>query len=139
MFKREDKKTGVEVVGFIGKGMAFEGKLSFEDTVRIDGSFKGEVSATGTLVVGDTGYIEGQIKIGTAIITGEVKGSLDAAVRVELKAPARIFGDIRTPNLIIGEGVVFEGNCIMVKKGPPPHAALPQTVDYGESEQAGRF
>jgi cytoskeletal protein CcmA (bactofilin family) len=125
--EKEDKKKVGEVAGFIGKGMAIEGKMSFEETVRVDGSFKGEISATGTLVVGDGGFIEGEVKAGSAIITGTVKGSLDAAVRVELRSPAKFFGEIKTPTLIIDEGVVFEGTCVMVKKEGNAY----ETVQYG--------
>jgi cytoskeletal protein CcmA (bactofilin family) len=125
--EKEDKKKVGEVAGFIGKGMAIEGKMSFEETVRVDGSFKGEISATGTIVVGDGGFIEGEIKAGSAIITGTVKGNLDAAVRVELRSPAKFLGEIKTPTLIIDEGVVFEGTCVMVKKEGNTY----ETVQYG--------
>lgn len=115
--KEKDSGTkGAEVIGIIGKGMTLEGKLTFSETVRIDGSFKGEIDATGSMVVGDGGYVEGNIKVGSAIVTGEMKGVLEASVRVELRAPAKMFGDIKTPNLIIGDGVVFEGSCVMMKK-----------------------
>jgi len=107
---------GAEVIGIIGKGMTIEGKLTFSETVRIDGSFKGEIEATGSMVVGDGGYVEGNIKVGSAIVTGEIKGALEASVRVELRPPAKMFGDIKTPNLIIGDGVVFEGSCVMTNK-----------------------
>ncbi|MBI5588609.1 MAG: polymer-forming cytoskeletal protein [Deltaproteobacteria bacterium] len=107
---------GAEVIGILGKGMTMEGKLTFGETVRIDGSFKGEIDATGTMVVGDSGYVEGNIKVGSAIVTGEIKGVLEASVRVELRPPARVFGDIKTPTLLIADGVVFEGSCVMTKK-----------------------
>lgn len=114
--ERESGTKGAEVIGIIGKGMTIEGKLTFSETVRIDGSFKGEIEATGSMVVGDGGYVEGNIKVGSAIVTGEIKGILEASVRVELRPPAKMFGDIKTPNLIIGDGVVFEGSCVMTKK-----------------------
>src|SRR3989304_8203781 len=98
--KEEKKKVG-EVAGFIGKGMAIEGKLSFEETVRIDGSFKGEISATGTLVVGDGGFVEGSSKTGSAIVTGTIKGTLEAAVRVELRSPATFIGERERPTRLI--------------------------------------
>ena len=113
---REEGTKGAEVIGIIGKGMTIEGKLTFSETVRIDGSFKGEIEATGSMVIGDSGYVEGNIKVGSAIVTGEIKGVLEASVRVELRPPAKMFGDIKTPNLIIGDGVVFEGRCVMTKK-----------------------
>jgi cytoskeletal protein CcmA (bactofilin family) len=130
-------KKGVDVVGLIGNGMTVEGKLSFNDTVKIDGNFTGEIQSSGTLVVGESGYVKGQIKVGHAIITGEVKGTLEATTRVELKSPAKLFGDILTPNLIIGDGVVFEGNCIMVKREKPPEAAPAPFVYEKKEEKAG--
>ncbi|MBI5344133.1 MAG: polymer-forming cytoskeletal protein, partial [Deltaproteobacteria bacterium] len=94
--------------------MSFEGKLHFENTVRIDGSFKGEISSGGTLVVGEGADIEAEIKVDTAVITGLVKGRVEASNRVELQSPCRVCGEIRTPNLIIGEGALFQGNCVML-------------------------
>ena len=115
MFARDERKDDFDISGFIGKGMKVEGTLSFEKTVRIEGSFKGEINSTGTLVVGEGAFVEADIKVDTAIITGEVKGVLEAKSRVELQAPAKLFGELRTPNLIIGEGTVFDGNCVMLK------------------------
>ncbi len=117
MFKKEEfKKGSTEMTGFIGRGMSVEGKLSFEGAVRIDGRFRGELASNGTLLVGEGANVEAQIKVDTAVITGEVRGTVEATSRVELKAPGKMFGDIKTPNLIIGEGVIFDGNCIMTKK-----------------------
>ena len=39
------------IVGLLGKGTDFEGKLIFEGTLRIDGKFKGEVITSGILAV----------------------------------------------------------------------------------------
>lgn len=126
MFGKEDKKATGDVVGFIGKGIFIEGKMGFEETVRIEGNFKGEINAMGVLVVGEGGYVEGNIKVDSAIITGEVNGVLEAATRVEMRSPGKVIGTIITPNLIIGEGVIFEGNCLMKKKDQ----AEPEVVDY---------
>ena len=132
--KHSGEKKGGDVIGFIGEGMKLEGKLTFNDTVKIDGAFNGEIDSKGTLIVGETGYIKGQIKVGSAIVTGEIKGTLEATTRVEIKSPGKMFGDITTPNLIIGEGVVFEGNCIMVKRDHAPEE-LPAAAVYGKKEE----
>lgn len=126
---REEKKKVGEIAGFIGKGMSVEGTLSFEETVRVDGTFKGEITAGGTLVIGDGGLVEGDVKVASAIISGTMKGSLEASTRVELRSPAKFTGDIKTPTLIIDEGVSFEGNCKMVKKDGAGY----ETVQYGEA------
>ncbi len=118
MFKREDKTSDdFDITGFIGEGMKVEGTLSFEKTVRIDGSFKGDITSSGTLVVGESGFVEGNVRVGRALINGEVKGTVDATERVELQSPARLCGDIKTPTLIIGEGTAFDGKCVMLKGG----------------------
>ncbi|MBI5598285.1 MAG: polymer-forming cytoskeletal protein [Deltaproteobacteria bacterium] len=108
-----------EITGFIGKGMTVEGRLGFEGAARIDGRFKGEVRADSTLFVGEGAYIEGEINVDVAIISGEVRGVVAAKTRVELKAPAKVYGDIKTPTLIICEGVVFEGTSTMTNRERP--------------------
>lgn len=123
-FSKEDAKENTHITGFIGEGMKVEGKLTFEKTVRIDGSFKGEITSTGSLVVGNGAFVEGDIKAGSVLITGEVKGTIDAGERVELQSPGRLCGDIKTPTLIIGEGTAFDGNCVMLKGGNTTEGAV---------------
>ncbi len=133
--KDEKKKPG-EITGFIGKGVSMEGRITFEDTMRIDGSFKGDISApSGALVVGEGGYIEGEIRVASAVITGIIKGKLDASASVELKNPGKVTGEIKTPTLIIEEGVVFEGACTMMKKD----GGAPETVEYEATVHSGPF
>ena len=108
MGKRDD-----EIQAFLGKGTEFQGQLKFEGTVRIDGIFRGEVQATGTLVVGEGAKVEAEMRCGTLIVSGELMGNIHATHRVEALAPARIMGNIQTPVLVISEGVLFDGNARM--------------------------
>ncbi len=127
MFGKEDEKGEIidseEVTGFIGKGMEVEGKVSFEGTVRVDGKFKGEIRSNGMLHVGEGALVEAELNVDKAVISGEVRGTINAVSRVELKAPGKVFGDVKTPTLIVGEGVIFEGNCVMTKKTGRPVGA----------------
>ncbi len=132
VFDKQEKKPNGAMAGFLGKGTFFEGKLSFQDTIRIDGDFKGEISSGGTLVVGEGARIQADIKVKSAVITGVVQGVIEASFRVELQAPGKVMGEIRTPNLIIGEGAVFEGNCVMLKKD-----AQAEVVAYGQGTAGG--
>lgn len=133
MFNRDGKRKEGEVVGYIGKGVEINGRLSFESTVRIDGTVKGEIETSGTLIIGDSGCVEGTIRAGSAIITGEVRGIVEASKRVELKSPCKLYGDIKTPSLMIGEGAIFEGNCTMTGSGGR------ETFQYGlKSEETGK-
>lgn len=106
------RPTG-ELNALLGKGSEFEGKLTFEGTVRIDGKFKGEIHTTDTLVIGEGARVDAEISCGTLIVHGEVNGNSKAKAAVELHSPARVKGNIMTPSLVIDRGVVFEGNCKM--------------------------
>lgn len=108
---RKKKKEIID--SFIGRDAAFEGRLSFSGTVRIDGSFQGEIDATGNLVLGSEGKIEGDINTGSVISSGEIHGKVIAEESIELRVPGKMFGDIQAPKVVIRPGVVFEGSCRM--------------------------
>ncbi len=102
-----------EVNALLGKGSEFEGKLTFEGAVRIDGTFAGEIFTEDTLIIGEGARVSAQIEAGTVIVYGDVQGNISTTELIELHAPARLRGDIETPNLVIDRGVVFEGSCKM--------------------------
>jgi cytoskeletal protein CcmA (bactofilin family) len=102
-----------EVIAFLGKGTEFKGKLTFNGTVRIDGNFSGEIFAKGSLIFGESSQIRAEIEANKVIISGEVNGNIKAASRVEIHSPGKIHGNIKSPVLVIDEGVIFEGSCQM--------------------------
>jgi cytoskeletal protein CcmA (bactofilin family) len=102
-----------EITTLLGRGATFEGKLTFEGTVRIDGRFKGEVFSDDVLVIGEGAIVEAEIDIGEVIIQGTVMGNIKAKRSIEIHAPGRVKGDIHTPSLQIDKGVVFEGRSFM--------------------------
>ena len=102
-----------EVNALLGRGSEFEGKLTFEGTVRIDGKFSGEVFSEDTLIIGEGARVKAEIAVATVIIYGDVVGNIRAKTSVELHAPARLKGNIQAPSLVVDQGVVFDGNCQM--------------------------
>jgi cytoskeletal protein CcmA (bactofilin family) len=116
--------AGVDLNAVLGRGSVFEGKLAFEGTVHINGTFTGEIHSNDTLVVGEGARVEGDIDVGTLIVTGEVNGHVRAKQAVEMHAPARVKGTIVTPSLLIERGVVFEGTTRMENL----EGALAQTI-----------
>ena len=102
-----------EVNALLGRGSEFEGKLTFEGTVRIDGLFSGQIFTEDTLIVGEGAVLRAEIEVGTIIINGEVLGNVRAKTGVEIHAPGRLKGNVITPNLQIDRGVIFEGTCQM--------------------------
>jgi cytoskeletal protein CcmA (bactofilin family) len=90
--------------------------------VRLDGSFSGEINSSDTLVVGETGVIDGHIRVGALILSGRFKGTISATTLVELRAPAQVEGSIQTPLLKIEEKVIFNGDIKMGSPGGTPAA-----------------
>ena len=123
MFGMGKKKVDGHINGFIGKGVNISGKLSFDGVVRIDGRFEGEIDATGTLIVGADAVIEAKIKVATALVSGEIRGDIEAASKVELVSPGKFYGNIKTNKIIIGEGSLFEGKCEMSDAKDTPNSA----------------
>jgi len=101
------------VTAILDQGTQFEGKLSFEGTVQIGGSFKGEIFTKDTLVVNEGANVIAQIEADTIIISGRVEGNLFARRRVIMHPPAIFKGTVTSPSLRIDEGVVFEGASYM--------------------------
>src|SRR6201987_5989718 len=97
-----------EITTLLGRGATFEGKLTFEGTVRIDGRFKGEVFSEDVLVIGDGAHVEATIDVGEVIIQGMVVGNITAKRAIEIHAPGKVKGDLHTPTLQIDKGVIFE-------------------------------
>ena len=114
-----------EVHTLLGKGSEFEGKLTFEGQVRIDGKFNGQIVTKDVLVIGDGARVQAEINAGTVIINGTVEGNVRATQLIELHAPARVKGNLESPALTMDRGVIFEGTSKMENLGankslPPP-------------------
>ena len=102
-----------DIKAFLGPGSQFEGKLSFDEMVRLDGVFTGEIRSSDTLIVGETAEIEGNIQVGALILSGRFKGDIKATTMVELRAPAQVEGSVETPSLKIDNKVLFNGEIKM--------------------------
>src|SRR6476661_10413774 len=113
MVQAAARQVAGEITTLLGRGATFEGKLTFEGTVRVDGRFKGEVFSDDVLVIGDGAQVEATIDVGEVIIQGTVVGNVTAKRSIEIHAPGRVKGDLHTPALQIDKGVIFEGRSFM--------------------------
>lgn len=105
-------KTGGESANnYIGENSYFSGKFRINGSLRIDGRFEGKYLQAEQLYVGRTGKIRTDVQAVSVIVEGLIIGNITATSRVLLMPTARIFGDIRTPELIIQKGVILEGKC----------------------------
>jgi len=104
-----------DIKAFLGPGSQFEGKLIFNEIVRIDGSFRGEIVSRDTLIIGDEADVEAEVNVGSLVLSGRFKGTIKASGKVDLRAPARVEGNIETPRLSVEEGVLLNSTLVMAE------------------------
>ena len=102
-----------DVNTLVGMGSHFEGKMTFEGVVRVDGSFEGEIVSDDTLIIGEGAEVHASLDVATVVIYGAVYGNIRATNCVELHAPGRLIGNIISPSLVVERGAIFDGNCRM--------------------------
>jgi cytoskeletal protein CcmA (bactofilin family) len=95
----------------VGENSYFTGKFHINGSLRIDGRFEGKYLQAEQLYIGQNGKIKTNIEAVSVIVEGMVIGNITATSRVMLMPTARVLGDIRTPELIIQNGVILEGRC----------------------------
>ena len=96
-----------ELNAYLAKGTNFKGELRFSGIVRLDGIFDGRIISDGTLVVGDTGVLKGEIHVGELLSSGIVEGTIKATRAVDVSA-GRLLGEVFTPSLNVAPGVLVE-------------------------------
>ncbi len=104
---------GQDVSAFVGKGVVFKGTITYNGTVRIDGTLDGEIHTDGILLVGEEAVITAKVTAGTIVCKGKITGDIHARDKMKLRAPAIINGGVTTPMLSIEEGVLFNGTLEM--------------------------
>lgn len=100
-------------INMIGEGTVFEGTLRAQSDVRVSGRIIGKLQVTGKAIIAQEGSVEGEVVAASADVAGTVQGDLNVTERLVLKGSARVEGNIRTARLVVEEGAVFEGKCLM--------------------------
>jgi cytoskeletal protein CcmA (bactofilin family) len=104
-----------ELTALLDHGASFDGRLTFEGTVRIGGHFRGEIFTHDTLVINPGARVEAQVEADVVVISGTFVGNVFARRRIIMHPPAVFRGTVTSPSLRIDEGVVFEGASYMPK------------------------
>jgi cytoskeletal protein CcmA (bactofilin family) len=132
------------MTSIIANGVRIKGSIEAEGAeLQIDGEIEGNVRG-GSLTVGDTGLVKGDIVAESVLVNGRVEGSLRAR-KIQLAKNAHVLGDIVHQSLAVEMGAVFEGQCRYLQdplkdsgSGIAPAGALgaPSAAPSGNSEFA---
>ncbi len=104
------------VNSIIGEGSEFKGEFTVNGLLRIDGRFKGTIETDGKVLIGQSGEATTDIRARVVVIGGIVRGNIFATERVIMLATGQLHGNIITPSLVMEDGVIFDGNCVINKQ-----------------------
>ena len=108
-----------EINAFLGAGTVYEGKLSFQGAVRVDGMFSGEITSEGALIAGKDSVVNASLQVGELVLSGTFNGEVTAKRRVVVHKGGVLKGTIVSPALVVEEGASIDVS-IYMKETPPP-------------------
>ncbi len=127
-----------KIESIIGSGTEVRGELKGSGNIRIDGFFEGRILCEGSLYIGKNGHVSGEISVDSVVVGGKVYGNVEAKNKLEIITGGQLFGDIKARQVVIAEGVVFEGNCDMGvggKRPKPVEIVTDDKIEYDFSKK----
>ena len=125
----------------IGRNSVLKGDLEFSGGLRVDGLIKGHITATdnknGTLVLSETGEIEGNVTVPNVVINGTVHGNIISGGHVELQEKATVTGDVNYKAVEMSLGASINGNlvCDCDPSSDKPAFEAPSSISsFGDNE-----
>jgi len=141
MFRREKERVmpiKEKIETLLAEGTSLSGSIDCRGSIRIDGKIEGKITCSERVVIGRTAEIDADIEAVEIIIAGKVKGNMKAKERLEIQSKGYLVGDIYTRNLVIAEGVFFEGKCVMEEKEGKPRIQEKSIMKVKEDLLKGR-
>lgn len=114
--KKENTINSDVIETIIGLNSEVEGSVMSKGSVRVDGKLHGDVVIEGNLVVGDQGFLTGNVKAKNVVVAGELNGNVLAKEKIEINKVGRLNGDIISKFIVIEDGAKFTGHCKMEKE-----------------------
>ncbi len=140
--QRRQAPTRSGIASIIANGVKITGTIEAEGAeLQIDGEVDGNVRG-GSVTVGDTGMVKGDMVSESVTVHGRVEGSVRAR-KVMLARNAHVLGDIVHQSLSVEMGAVFEGQCRYLQdplsQAGPGTPAQPQIVQSQQNYSGSVF
>jgi cytoskeletal protein CcmA (bactofilin family) len=111
----------MDLVGIVTGNIEIQGKLNITGSITGNSSaaeiyaesaqINGEIRSQGSVKIGQSSVIIGDIFATSAVIAGAVKGDIDVHGPVILDTSAIVMGNIKSKSVQINNGAVIEGMC----------------------------
>src|SRR6266700_5889622 len=127
----------------LNSDVEIKGTLKFSGELTFDGKLDGDINSEGSLNLGDNAVVKGNLNVNNVVVRGKINGNIVAKEKIDIKSKAELFGDVRTPKLVIEEGVTFVGksevnpNKVAPTAPPLPPGGEPPKVH--EAAKSSRF
>jgi cytoskeletal protein CcmA (bactofilin family) len=122
----------------LNSDVEIKGNLKFSGELTLEGKLEGEVQTDGLLNLGDSAIVNGNINAQSVIVRGKVNGNIYAKEKIEIKAKAELFGDIRATKLVVEEGVTFVGKTEVNPNKVTPTAAPSRPGEAAKSPESAK-
>jgi cytoskeletal protein CcmA (bactofilin family) len=127
----------------LNSDVEIKGTLKFAGDLTFEGKLDGDINSDGALNLGDSAVVKGNLNVNSVVLRGKVNGNVTAKEKIEIKTKAELFGDIRSPKLVIEEGVTFVGksevNPNKVSPSAPPVPRAGEGAKATEASKPGAF
>ncbi|MGN0016126.1 MAG: polymer-forming cytoskeletal protein [Candidatus Avelusimicrobium sp.] len=110
--KKDSDFSSGEHYSVVSAECYFQGTLSVQGSLRVDGTLEGSVDNARHVIVGTDGKVLGDVTAQIVVCGGVIEGNVCADM-LEVLAPASIKGDIRAKKMIVEEGGRIEGLCVI--------------------------
>ncbi|TVR30161.1 MAG: polymer-forming cytoskeletal protein [Spirochaetaceae bacterium] len=91
----------------------FEGELAFQEPVLVKGVLKGKLESSADVYISEQATVEAEVAAEVVSVKGRLNGDIFARRKLELFSSGRVGGTLRTPDLIVQSGALFNGTCRM--------------------------
>jgi cytoskeletal protein CcmA (bactofilin family) len=122
-----------KIENVFGPSTRFDGRLTSDGNIRVDGVFEGTIETAGNVIIGEQARVLANIVANGVQVWGSVKGNVTAAGRLEILSTGRVWGDIKVAALLIDEGGILRGQCVM--QGETEPRTIEGQVSPGHEEE----
>jgi cytoskeletal protein CcmA (bactofilin family) len=120
-------------VTVIGQGAKLDGTVVAAGSLRIDGQVKGQINAEGDVMLSSSSQVEADIRAQNVSVAGRFKGALIVKGKAELTRGGRVDGNVTCKTLVVEEGAILQGQCVMDQQAAQAQTPTPGAMQAASS------